>query len=89
MGGLAEELKEKIVRVLDLVDVSPSDIGDDDRLVGGDFGIDSIDVLELVILIEADYGVTIDTRELGEKVFRSVGALAAFIDEQRQSRGHT
>ena len=44
----------------------------------GDAGIDSIDVLELVMMIEKDYGVKIDSKELGAKVFASVRALATF-----------
>jgi len=83
MDNLAQELKEKIIETLDLVDLSPENIGDEERLVGGDFGIDSIDVLELVIMIEQDYGVTIDSKEVGEKVFSTVAALAEHI---RQSR---
>lgn len=86
MGDLLAELKVKIVETLDLVDLKPEDMGTDERLVGGDYGIDSIDVLELVIMIEQDYGVTIDTKELGEKVFRSVGALASYLEEQRLQR---
>lgn len=51
---------------------NPEDIKDDDPLVGGETGIDSIDVLELVMMIEKDYGVKIDSKELGAKVFASV-----------------
>lgn len=79
MDSLIEELKAKIVETLNLEDVTPRDISADDRLVGGDLGIDSIDVLELVMMLERDYGVTIDNRELGEKVLSSVRALAGHI----------
>ncbi len=60
MEKLLKELQAKIVDVLNLIDVQPEDIGADDRLVGGKLGIDSIDVLEMVIMIEKDYGVKID-----------------------------
>ena len=73
------ELKVKIIAALGLLDVTPADIKDDDQLVGGDTGIDSIDVLELVMMIEKDYGVKIESKELGAKVFASVRALATFI----------
>jgi acyl carrier protein len=76
---MISELKVKIIETLGLIDVKPEDIGDDTRLVGGDLGIDSIDVLELVMMIEKDYGVKIESKELGVKVFASVRALATHI----------
>ena len=83
--GLVGELKVKIIKTLGLMDVTPEDIKDDSPLVGGDTGIDSIDVLELVMMIEKDYGVKIDSKELGAKVFASVRALATYIfNNQRQ-----
>ena len=83
--GLVGELKVKIIKTLGLMDVTPEDIKDDSPLVGGDTGIDSIDVLELVMMIEKDYGVKIDSKELGAKVFASVRALATHIfNNQRQ-----
>jgi acyl carrier protein len=81
---LTGELKVKIIETLGLIDVKPEDIGDDDRLVGGDLGIDSIDVLELVMMIEKDYGVKIENKELGVKVFASVRALAAHIFQNKK-----
>jgi acyl carrier protein len=82
---LMGELKVKIIKTLGLMDVTPADIKDDDPLVGGDTGIDSIDVLELVMMIEKDYGVKIENKELGAKVFASVRALAKYIfDNMRQ-----
>jgi len=76
---MISELKVKIIETLGLIDVGPEDIKDDERLVGGDLGIDSIDVLELVMMIEKDYGVKIENKELGVKVFASVRALATHI----------
>ncbi len=84
---LTVELKGKIIATLGLMDVTPEDIHDDDPLVGGDTGIDSIDVLELVMMIEKDYGVKIENKELGAKVFASVRALATFIDQARKAKG--
>jgi acyl carrier protein len=81
MEELLDELKVKIVEVLNLTDVGPDDIKVDDQLVGGDLGLDSIDVLEMVIMIEKDYRVKIDNRELGEKVFATLRTLAAYIHE--------
>ncbi|MGB5749692.1 MAG: phosphopantetheine-binding protein [Desulfobacterales bacterium] len=79
MEKLIKELQVKIVDVLNLIDVKPDDIKVENQLVGGDLGIDSIDVLEMVIMIEKDYGVKIDNRELGVKVFATLGTLAEYI----------
>lgn len=80
------ELKVKIIETLGLLDVVPDDIKDDERLVGGDTGIDSIDVLEMVMMIEKDYGVKIENKELGVKVFASIRALATFIAQTRKAK---
>lgn len=82
-----KDLKGKIIATLGLLDVTPEDIKDDDPLVGGETGIDSIDVLELVMMIEKDYGVKIDNKELGVKVFASVRALATYISQNQKKKG--
>jgi acyl carrier protein len=83
MEALIAELKVKIIGVLSLLDVTPEDIGDDDRLVGGELGIDSIDVLELVLMLEKDYGVKIESKEMGMEAFGSVRAMAGFVEKKR------
>ncbi|PIP38810.1 MAG: acyl carrier protein [Desulfobacterales bacterium CG23_combo_of_CG06-09_8_20_14_all_51_8] len=83
MENLISELKEKIIETLYLEDVHKEDIDEDAPLVGGDLGIDSIDVLELVMMIETEYSVIIDNKELGEKVFSSLRALAEYIQTNR------
>ena len=83
MDRLKQELKEKIISTLGLLDVAPEDIDEDGALVGGDLGLDSIDVLELVMMIEKEYGVKIDNKELGVKVFASLNALADYILNHR------
>ena len=84
MDNLIEELKNKLIDILNLTDVSPADMDADARLVGGELGIDSIDVLEMVVMVEKDYGVVINSQEVGEKVFSSLRSLAAYIKENRQ-----
>ena len=81
MDELISELRQKIVDALNLQDVAPQSIDPDEQLVGGRLGIDSIDVLEMVMLVEKDYGLAIDNRELGARVFASVRALAGFIND--------
>jgi acyl carrier protein len=83
MEALIAELKVKIISVLSLLDVTPEDIGDDDRFVGGNLGIDSIDVLELVLMLEKDYGVKIESKEMGMEAFASVRAMAEFVGKKR------
>ncbi|MBW1692874.1 MAG: acyl carrier protein [Deltaproteobacteria bacterium] len=81
MEQLLNELNFKIVETLNLTDVMPDDINPDDHLVGGKLGIDSIDILELVMMIEKDYAVKIDNKDLGAKVFASFKSLARYIYE--------
>jgi acyl carrier protein len=81
MEQLINELRLKIVDILDLADLLPQSLDADGPLVGGALGLDSIDVLEMVIMVEKDYGVRIENRELGERVFASLTTLAAYIAE--------
>jgi acyl carrier protein len=83
MEALIAEMKTKIIDTLSLLDVVPEDIGDDAQLVGGGLGIDSIDVLELVLMLEKDYGVRIESKETGLIAFASVRALAEFVRKNR------
>ncbi len=83
MEALIAELKVKIIGVLSLLDVTPEDIGTDDRLVGGGLGIDSLDGLELVLMLEKDYGVKIESKEMGMEAFASIRAMAGFVEKKR------
>jgi acyl carrier protein len=79
MSELVEELKVKLIEILNLTDVKPEDFHADDQLVGGELGIDSIDVLEMVVMVEKDYGIIVNNQEVGEKVFSSITNLADYI----------
>jgi len=81
MSTLTEELKIRIIDILNLQDVTPQDFDENEQLVGGPLGIDSIDVLEMVVMVEKEYGVIINSQEVGEKVFSSITALAQYIEE--------
>lgn len=83
MNELIEELKTKLIELLNLSSLTPEQFDAQARLVGGELGIDSIDVLEMVVLVERDYGVVINSQEVGEKVFASVASLAAYIESNR------
>jgi len=84
MNELIEELKVKLIQLLNLTDLSPEQFDAQAQLVGGELGIDSIDVLEMVVMVERDYGVVINSQEVGEKVFASLASLAAHIQANRQ-----
>lgn len=79
MNTFVDQLKHKVVETLNLVDIDADDIDINEQLIGGKLGIDSIDILELVMMIERDYSVKIDSKELGAKVFASLNSLAEHI----------
>ena len=81
MNTLITELKIKLIALLDLTDITPDAFDEHARLVGGDHGIDSIDLLEIVVMIEKDYGVVINNQEIGEKVFSTQTSLATYIQQ--------
>ncbi len=83
MEAIITELKERIVEQLNLEDVKPSDIGTDDALFGDGLGLDSIDSLELIVLLDKFYGVKVASPEEGKKVFQSVRSLAEFIQSKK------
>ena len=78
------ELKAKIIESLNLQDVTPEQIDDDAPLFGpGGLELDSIDALELVVMLEKNYGIVIKDMEEGRPAFRSVRTLAEFIEVKR------
>lgn len=83
MDELIQKLKEEIIDQLNLEDLNPEDIGDDEMLFGENIGLDSIDALELIVLLEKSYGIKIENPEVGKKVFSSVRSIAEFIEENR------
>lgn len=85
-ADLKSEIKQAIVRSLRLP-IDPADIGDSTPLFGEGLGLDSIDVLELVLEIERTFGIAIADEETGARVLRSVDTIAEFITEE--GRGKT
>lgn len=81
MDALIEELKGKLISLLNLQELTSEAFDPDARLVGGELGIDSIDVLEMVVMVEKDYGVLINNQEVGQEVFASLRALATYIEQ--------
>lgn len=83
MDALILELKNKIIEVLNLEEVTPEDINDDDPLFGTGLGLDSIDALELIVLLDKHYGIRLDDPKKGKEIFTSVRTMAEYISTHR------
>ena len=83
MEQLIEELKKHIIEVLSLEEIQPEDIDDDAPLFGEGLGLDSIDALELIVLMEKVYGIKIKDPSAGKEIFKSIRTMAAFVKENR------
>ncbi|MDQ7917307.1 phosphopantetheine-binding protein [Mesonia sp. MT50] len=81
MSDLRLELKEKIIKQLNLEDLSVEDIQNDDFLFGDEIGLDSIDALELIVMLEKDFGIKLTDPAQGKEVFTSIETLAQFIEK--------
>jgi acyl carrier protein len=84
MDELIEKLKTDIIEQLNLVDINKDDIQADTPLFGTGLGLDSIDSLELSVLLERKYGVKITNSQEGKKVFQSLRTMAEFIMENQK-----
>ncbi|MCQ2216070.1 MAG: phosphopantetheine-binding protein [Bacteroidales bacterium] len=76
---LINEVKEHIIDVLHLEDITPADIENDAPLFGDGLGLDSIDALELIVMLEKQYGIRIANPADGKDVFKSVTSIAEFV----------
>ena len=83
MSDLHKELKKNIIAQLNLEDLQPSDIENDEPLFGDGLGLDSIDALELIVLLEKDYGIKLSDPQQGKEIFASVNTMAEFIEKNR------
>ena len=84
MENLINELKLKVIDALNLDGMTPEDIQDDAPLFGDEgLGLDSIDVLELIVLLEKNYGVRLATPAEGKQVFRSIAVMAEYVAAHR------
>jgi acyl carrier protein len=78
---LKEQLKRQIIQFLNLTDLTPADIKDDEPLFGDGLGLDSIDSLELIVLMKKEYGIDIRDPREGRKVLVDVATMADYIQE--------
>ncbi len=85
MEELIEKLKTEVITQLNLEDISPADINPDAPLFGEGLGLDSIDALELIVLLEKNYGLKIEDPKDGKKIFHSIRSMADYITEHRKN----
>jgi len=84
MDQLVQKLKEEIITALNLSEMKPENIDEKAPLFIDGLGLDSIDALELTVLLEKKYGLKIKTSEEGKKVLYSVNSMAEFIRENNK-----
>ena len=82
--AIKEKLKKILVEELNLEDMTAEEIEDSTPLFGEGLGLDSLDAVELVVLIQKHFGIEIQDMEEGREAFESVETLAGFIDERLQ-----
>lgn len=85
--GTRERIKRVIIESLNLEGMTPDMIEDDAPLFGDGLGLDSVDALELVVALEKEYGVRIDSEEIGQEAFASVAAMEGFVEKLRAGAG--
>lgn len=83
MEALKQELKERIIDVLNLEDIEITDIQDNDPLFGDGLGLDSIDALELIVLLDKEYGIKLADPKQGKEIFQSIETMVTFVAENR------
>ena len=83
MEELVLKLKKEIIEVLNLEEVKPEDIDNDAPLFGDGLGLDSIDALELIVLIEKNYGIKLKDPAKGKEIFKSINVMADYIATNR------
>jgi acyl carrier protein len=84
MEQLIAELKQRIIESLNLEEVKPEDIQNDDPLFGEGLGLDSIDALELIVMMEKHYGIKLKDASEGKAIFQNISTMADYIAKNRK-----
>jgi acyl carrier protein len=80
---LKQQLKEQIIEALNLLSVHPEDIKDDEPMFGDGLGLDSIDSIELIVLLNRKYGIDIKDPKEGRKVLVDINTMVDYIEKNR------
>ena len=84
MNELVKELKDEIIEALNLEEMTADDIDENEPLFGEGLGLDSIDALELIVLLEKKYGIKVADPAEGKKIFTNVAATADYVSKNRK-----
>lgn len=77
---LKQQVKEQIIKFLNLNNVKPEDIKDDEPLFGEGLGLDSIDSIELIVMLSREYGINIQDPKEGRKILTTVNTMVDYIE---------
>ncbi|MDE7115261.1 MAG: acyl carrier protein [Muribaculaceae bacterium] len=83
MNELIDKLKTQLIEALNLEDMTITDIDTEAPLFGSGLGLDSIDALELIVLLEREYGIKLTNPAEGKEIFRSVATIADYVSKNR------
>lgn len=84
MEELIKELKEEIIEALNLEEMTPEDIDENDALFGDGLELDSIDALELIVLLDKKYGIKLANPAEGKAIFKSIATIADYVSKNRK-----
>lgn len=82
------QLKKHIIKYLNLLNTTPEDIQDDMPMFGEGLGLDSIDSIELVVMLEREYGLKIENPKDGRKILSNINSMIDFIEQGRAAKSN-
>jgi len=84
MDKLISQLKKQVIEALNLEDMTAEDIDAQAPLFGEGLGLDSIDALELIVLLEREYGIKLSNPAEGKQIFKSIASIADYVSKNRK-----